>query len=288
MVFGVLSADNIMCIKDWRGGDEMSNILEVNGVTIRFGGLTAVDNVTMCHPGGGVLALIGPNGAGKTTFFNLLTGAYQPDEGKIIFQGQDITKMQPYRRVEIGIARTFQNIRLFKTFTVLETLLVANPKCNKERLLPTLINSSGLKRQRKQVVESCEEILSLVGLLEQEDQMATSLPYGKQRLLEIGRALASDASLILLDEPGAGMNAFEKEELTTLINYITQRLHKHILFIDHDMKFVMNIAEHIIVFDHGKKIAEGTAEEIQNNQQVIEAYLGKGEKSTQNAVQEGN
>lgn len=288
MVFGVLSADNIMCIKDWRGGDEMSNILEVNGVTIRFGGLTAVDNVTMCHPGGGGLALIGPNGAGKTTFFNLLTGAYQPDEGKIIFQGQDITKMQPYRRVEIGIARTFQNIRLFKTFTVLETLLVANPKCNKERLLPTLINSSGLKRQRKQVVESCEEILSLVGLLEQEDQMATSLPYGKQRLLEIGRALASDASLILLDEPGAGMNAFEKEELTTLINYITQRLHKHILFIDHDMKFVMNIAEHIIVFDHGKKIAEGTAVEIQNNQQVIEAYLGKGEKSTQNAVQEGN
>ena len=170
----------------------------------------------------------------------------------------------------------------------METLLVANPKCNKERLLPTLINSSGLKRQRKQVVESCEEILSLVGLLEQEDQMATSLPYGKQRLLEIGRALASDASLILLDEPGAGMNAFEKEELTTLINYITQRLHKHILFIDHDMKFVMNIAEHIIVFDHGKKIAEGTAVEIQNNQQVIEAYLGKGEKSTQNAVQEGN
>ena len=253
----------------------MSNILEVNGVTIRFGGLTAVDNVTMCHPGGGVLALIGPNGAGKTTFFNLLTGAYQPDEGKIIFQGQDITKMQPYRRVEIGIARTFQNIRLFKTFTVLETLLVANPKCNKERLLPTLINSSGLKRQRKQVVESCEEILSLVGLLEQEDQMATSLPYGKQRLLEIGRALASDASLILLDEPGAGMNAFEKEELTTLINYITQRLHKHILFIDHDMKFVMNICHRIYVLDLGAVIAEGIPHEIRENPKVIEAYLGR-------------
>ncbi|MGI6005659.1 MAG: ABC transporter ATP-binding protein [Christensenellales bacterium] len=259
------------------------NILDVKSVSVRFGGLVAVNNVTLHHCGGEILSLIGPNGAGKTTIFNLLTGIYQPDGGRIHFMGRDITSMHPHERVRVGIARTFQNIRLFTGLTVLENLLIAHPGCNRERILPSVILSPAMRSRRRRIIEECEEILQMVGLLDQQKLLSTSLPYGKQRLLEIGRAMATDPSLILLDEPGAGMNAMEKEELTALIRHITQVCKKHVLFIEHDMRFVMGISDRIIVLDHGEKIAEGTASEIQNNQQVIEAYLGRAHSSDPDA-----
>lgn len=255
----------------------MESILQVKNTTIRFGGLTAVNNVTFEHKGGEILSLIGPNGAGKTTLFNLLTGIYFPDAGNIIFDGKDITQMKSYDRVKVGISRTFQNIRLFSNMTVLENLLIANPLCNNEKLGNSIIMGSVLRQNRRRVVDECEKILAAIGLLDIEDAMATSLPYGKQRLVEIARALATEPKLILLDEPGAGMNAAEKDELINVIRYITDKCKKDVLIIEHDMHFVMNISDRIIVLDHGELIAEGRPSEIQRNQLVLDAYLGKKE-----------
>lgn len=252
----------------------MSDILRVDHATIRFGGLTAVNDVSLVHNGREILSLIGPNGAGKTTLFNLLTGIYLPDEGSILFDGRDITRLKPYERVAAGIARTFQNIRLFQNMTVLENLLIAHPQCNREGICASILLPRGLRRRRAQVVDECERILASVGLKGAEDLMATSLPYGKQRLLEIARALATDPKLILLDEPGAGMNPVEKAELSDVIKYITGSCGKHVLIIEHDMKFVMTISDRIVVLDHGEKIAEGRPEQIQRDQRVIDAYLG--------------
>jgi len=254
----------------------MSEILRANNVSMVFGGLTAVDNVSLTMEDNEILSLIGPNGAGKTTFFNMLTGVYKPTTGNIIFDGQDITNMKAHERVAAGISRTFQNIRLFSDMTALENLLVAHPKCNQENLLRVLLGGKKLKEQRQSIVEECEQILDIVGLKEKEGELATNLPYGKQRLLEIGRALATDPKLVLLDEPGAGMNTVEKEELTALIRYITEKMGKNVLLIEHDMKFVMGISDRILVLDHGELIANGNPQEIQSNAQVIEAYLGKG------------
>ncbi len=241
-----------------------------------FGGLTAVDNVSLTMEDNEILSLIGPNGAGKTTFFNMLTGVYKPTTGNIIFYGQDITNLKAHERVAAGISRTFQNIRLFKDMTALENLMVAHPKCNQENLFRVLAGGRKLKENRRRIVEECEQILELVGLKDKEGELATNLPYGKQRLLEIGRALATQPKLVLLDEPGAGMNTVEKDELTRLIRSITGELGKKVLLIEHDMKFVMGISDRILVLDHGELIANGRPEEIQTNQQVIEAYLGKG------------
>lgn len=262
----------------------MKNILQLDNVTIRFGGLIAVNDVSLKHAGREIVSIIGPNGAGKTTLFNLLTGTYCPDKGKITFMGKDLTNMKSHKRVEAGIARTFQNIRLFPELTVLENVLVAHPGCRRENLLDALsIRKKSLLR-RQCIVEECEEILNEVGLIEYDDVLATSLPYGKQRLLEIARAMSTNPKLLLLDEPGAGMNVEEKKELFNLIHYISEKKGINILLIEHDMKFVMNISECIIVLDYGKKIAEGNPSQIQNNQAVIEAYLGKG--SMNNNVQE--
>lgn len=255
---------------------ERKNILQIENITIRFGGLTAVNRVSLCHREGEILSIIGPNGAGKTTLFNLLTGIYQPDEGKILFCGKDITHSKPHERVRAGIARTFQNIRLFSDMTVLENLLAAHPDCQGESVWQSLVQTKSLRARRERAVRECEHILDEVGLIHWEDKLATSLPYGKQRLLEIARAMATNPRLILLDEPGAGMNAAEKQELSDLIQYITEQRQTNILLIEHDMKFVMKISERIIVLDHGEKIAQGIAEQIQNDQAVIEAYIGKG------------
>lgn len=254
----------------------MEKILETKGATIQFGGLIAVDNVDLVLNRGEILSLIGPNGAGKTTFFNLLTGVYQPTDGTIFFKGKNITKMKAHERTKFGIARTFQNIRLIKSMTVLENVLIAHPGCNEEKFLTALFLPGKTNKKRREIIAECEELLDAVGLKSLEDELAINLPYGKQRLLEIARGLATKPQLILLDEPGAGMNNFEKEELTEVVRYITKKKNIDVLIIEHDMKFIMNISDRIIVLDHGQKIAEGKPAEIQANERVIQAYLGSG------------
>lgn len=253
----------------------MEKVLQVNSATIQFGGLIAVKEVNFEQSEGEIVSLIGPNGAGKTTFFNLLAGVYKPTMGTMIFYGKDITKMEAYDRVKAGIARTFQNIRLIKSMTVLENVLIAHPGCNQEKLVSAIFTS--MSKKRRKTIEDCEKLLKIVGLDEKVDELAMNLPYGKQRLLEIARGLATKPRLLLLDEPGAGMNNFEKKELIDVIHCITDKMKINVLIIEHDMKFVMGISDRIVVLDHGMKIAEGVPSEIQNNPKVIEAYLGSGE-----------
>ena len=255
----------------------MEKILQVRNATIRFGGLIAVDGVNLDQERGEILSLIGPNGAGKTTFFNLLTGVYKPNEGLIQFQDQNITQMKAHERNRLGIARTFQNIRLIKSMTVLENILIAHPDCKNENFIHSLFFPKKTNSKRREIIADCQKLLAVVGLEDCEDELATSLPYGKQRLLEIARGLATNPKLLLLDEPGAGMNSFEKEELTVVIHKITKEMEIDVLIIEHDMKFVMGISDRIIVLDHGQKIAEGIPSEIQCNEKVIQAYLGSGE-----------
>lgn len=256
----------------------MTSLLKVEDATLYFGGLRALNNVSFEHTGDEILALIGPNGAGKTTLFNTITGMYKLDSGKVHFLGDDVSNRKPYERVHCGLARTFQNIRLYSELTVMENLLLAHPDCNQESILGCLIRSKKFCQTRKRVIDECEHILELIGLTDEMEHFATSLPYGKQRLLEIGRALATNPILLLLDEPGAGMNTIEKEELTHLLKTISKDRKRHILLIEHDMKFVLNISDRIIVLDHGEKIAEGSPLDIPNNKLVIEAYLGKQNK----------
>lgn len=249
-------------------------VLEAKNVTMRFGGLTAVDNFSLTLGKNELVGLIGPNGAGKTTIFNALTGVYTPTEGEITVEGKSIVGLSTHKVVEMGIARTFQNIRLFKDLTTMENVEIAYHNFIHYNMPQGLLRLPKFWKEEKRAYEECKKLLDIFDMGEYEDTKAKNLPYGQQRKLEIARALASNPKVLLLDEPAAGMNPNETAELMETIHFIRNKFNITILLIEHDMKLVMGICERIAVVDYGKKIAEGTPDEIKNDPEVIRAYLG--------------
>jgi branched-chain amino acid transport system ATP-binding protein len=254
-------------------------ILQSKKVTKRFGGLEAVSKVDLEIKEHSIYSIIGPNGAGKTTFFNCITGFYTPEEGEILFNDRNITGMSTDRVTRLGISRTYQNIRLFKNMTVVENILVGMHPHLKSGVLGAIFHDPRTNREEKAAVEEASRLLAFINLKGKGDLMAKNLPYGQQRRLEIGRALANKPSLLLLDEPTAGMNPSETQEMVSFIRRLRDELGITVLLIEHQMRVVMSISEQISVLDFGVKIAEGTPLEIQKNPHVVEAYLGRGAAS---------
>jgi len=253
--------------------------LQADNISVKFGGLVAVDDVSFDIPNGGVVSLIGPNGAGKTTFFNVLTGLYKPTSGTVTFDDKNITAKPPHKIAQGGVARTFQNIRLFGLMTAEENVMVAMHSHLKSGIISTILGTKKQRTEERESKKTARELLDFVGIGNTADQFARNLSYGDQRRLEVARALALKPKVLLLDEPTAGMNPQESKTFVDFVYRVRDEKDVSILLIEHDMSVVMKVSERITVLDRGQKIAEGTPAEIKSNKRVIEAYLGKSAES---------
>jgi branched-chain amino acid transport system ATP-binding protein len=269
---GVASAQQTPAAAGDPGADA---ILETRNVTKVFGGLVAVNDISFAIPRRAIVSIIGPNGAGKTTFFNMLTGLYKPTTGRILFEGTDISARRPDRITAMGIARTFQNIRLFSTMSAVENVLVGEHSRLRSGLFRSILRTPGVRREEREAREKARETLTYVGLREEVfDELAINLSYGDQRRVEVARALASEPKLLLLDEPTAGMNPQESGRLTDFMEQLRDERELTILLIEHDMKVVMDVSERVTVLDYGEKIAEGEPAKVRRDERVVQAYLG--------------